>query len=65
MTDTTNPLGVSEHSHGAGVHVPDAKRDARTRSFSVADFPVPSGREEEWRLFPGCAPAGILALPPS
>ena len=30
MTDTTNPLGVSEHSHGAGVHVPDAKRDART-----------------------------------
>ena len=52
MTDTTNPLGVSEHSHGAGVHVPDAKRDARTRSFSVADFPVPSGREEEGRFSP-------------
>ena len=52
MTDTTNPLGVNEHSHGAGVHVPDAKRDARTRSFVVGDFPVPNGREEEWRFSP-------------
>ncbi|MGO2861317.1 MAG: SufD family Fe-S cluster assembly protein [Brevibacterium sp.] len=52
MTDTTNPLGVDEHSHGAGVQVPDSKRDARTRSFATADFPVPTGREEEWRFSP-------------
>ncbi|MGO2648343.1 MAG: Fe-S cluster assembly protein SufD [Brevibacterium aurantiacum] len=52
MTDTTNPLGLDEHSHGAGVQVPDSKRDARTRSFDVADFPVPHGREEEWRFSP-------------
>lgn len=52
MTDTTNPLGLSEHSHGSEVQVPDSKRDARTRSFDVADFPVPTGREEEWRFSP-------------
>ncbi|WP_309130198.1 Fe-S cluster assembly protein SufD [Brevibacterium sp.] len=52
MTDTTNPLGLDEHSHGSGVQVPDSKRDARTRSFDVADFPVPTGREEEWRFSP-------------
>ncbi len=52
MTDTTNPLGLDEHSHGSQVHVPDSKRDARTRSFDVADFPVPTGREEEWRFSP-------------
>lgn len=52
MTDTTNPLGLDEHSHGADVHVPDSKRDARTRSFDVSDFPVPNGREEEWRFSP-------------
>jgi Fe-S cluster assembly protein SufD len=52
VTDTTNPLGLSEHSHGSEVQVPDSKRDARTRSFDVADFPVPTGREEEWRFSP-------------
>lgn len=52
MTDTTNPLGLSEHSHGSDVQVPDSKRDTRTRSFDVADFPVPNGREEEWRFSP-------------
>jgi Fe-S cluster assembly protein SufD len=52
VTDTTNPLGVSEHSHGADVHVPLSKRDDRTRSFDPADFAVPNGREEEWRFTP-------------
>nr|WP_278189622.1 Fe-S cluster assembly protein SufD [Brevibacterium sp. ZH18] len=45
-------MGLDEHSHGAGVHVPDSKRDARTRSFDIADFSVPNGREEEWRFSP-------------
>src|SRR5699024_12130726 len=48
----TNPLGVSEHSHGADVHVPLFKLDDRTRSFDPADFAVPNGREEEWRFTP-------------
>jgi len=52
VTDTTNPLGVSEHSHGGDIHVPASKRDDRTRSFTPADFPVPNGREEEWRFSP-------------
>src|SRR5699024_12486259 len=26
--------------------------DLRTRSFDPADFPVPNGREEEWRFTP-------------
>ncbi|MDN6372882.1 MAG: Fe-S cluster assembly protein SufD, partial [Brevibacterium aurantiacum] len=52
MTDTTNPLGLDEPSHGADVPGPESKRDARPRSFDVADFPVPHGREEEWRFSP-------------
>jgi len=32
--------------------VPDESRAARTRSFRVADFPLPTGREEEWRFTP-------------
>jgi Fe-S cluster assembly protein SufD len=35
-----------------GATVPDESRAARTRSFDVADFPVPTGREEEWRFTP-------------
>jgi Fe-S cluster assembly protein SufD len=42
--------GLTEHSHGAGV--PDASRAERTTSFDVADFPVPTGREEDWRFTP-------------
>ncbi|MGL5909541.1 MAG: Fe-S cluster assembly protein SufD [Phycicoccus sp.] len=39
------------HSHGAGT-VPDRSRAERTTSFDVAAFPVPHGREEEWRFAP-------------
>ncbi|GAA4986368.1 Fe-S cluster assembly protein SufD [Kineococcus glutinatus] len=39
------------HSHG-GPGVPDASRAARRTSFDVADFPLPSGREEDWRFSP-------------
>lgn len=34
------------------VQVPAASRSERTRSFSVADFPQVTGREEEWRFTP-------------
>ena len=35
-----------------GAYVPDQSRAERTRSFDVADFPLPHGREEEWRFTP-------------
>jgi Fe-S cluster assembly protein SufD len=58
---TTTPQGLSTdhsratadgaHTHGVGG-VPQSSRAARATSFEVADFPVPSGREEEWRFSP-------------
>ncbi|WP_409482857.1 Fe-S cluster assembly protein SufD [Arsenicicoccus dermatophilus] len=32
--------------------VPDQSRAERTTSFEVEDFPVPNGREEDWRFTP-------------
>ncbi|MBO9556138.1 Fe-S cluster assembly protein SufD [Cellulomonas sp.] len=61
MTTTTNDAGLSTdhsratadaaHSHGVGT-VPESSRASRKTSFDVADFPVPTGREEEWRFSP-------------
>jgi Fe-S cluster assembly protein SufD len=48
----SGPHGLVEHSHGAGAHVPDESRAARPTSFDVADFGLPTGREEEWRFTP-------------
>jgi Fe-S cluster assembly protein SufD len=48
----TGQHGLVEHSHGAGSPVPAESRAARTTSFEVADFPLPTGREEEWRFTP-------------
>ena len=42
--------GLNAHSHGAGV--PATNRAERRTSFDAADFPVPTGREEEWRFTP-------------
>jgi Fe-S cluster assembly protein SufD len=48
--------GLKAHSHGAGTYrsdvVPEASRAERRTSFDVADFPLPTGREEEWRFTP-------------
>jgi Fe-S cluster assembly protein SufD len=54
MTDTsvTAPVVVTEHSHGAGVEAPAESRAARRTSYDLSDFPVPTGREEEWRFTP-------------
>jgi Fe-S cluster assembly protein SufD len=45
---------VAPHSHGlpVGAAVDIASRATRTTSFDLADFPVPGGREEEWRFTP-------------
>jgi Fe-S cluster assembly protein SufD len=42
--------GQTAHSHGAGA--PERSRADRLASFDVADFPVPNGREEDWRFTP-------------
>jgi Fe-S cluster assembly protein SufD len=61
MTTTTNDAGLSTdhsratadgaHTHGVGG-TPESSRASRPTSFDVADFPVPTGREEEWRFSP-------------
>jgi len=40
------------HTDAAAAFVPDQSRAERTTSYAVSDFPVPSGREEEWRFTP-------------
>ncbi len=47
------PLLEKAHTHGPAVTaVPEQSRAERRRSFAVADFPLPTGREEEWRFTP-------------
>ncbi len=45
-------LRPKAHTDGGAAYVPDKSRGARPTSFAVADFPVPGGREEEWRFTP-------------
>lgn len=47
---TTSAQLAGDHSHGAVV--PNQSRAERKASFELADFPVPTGREEEWRFTP-------------
>jgi Fe-S cluster assembly protein SufD len=47
--------GFVAHSHGGRPNtdgVPEQSRAERRASFDLADFPVPSGREEDWRFTP-------------
>ncbi|HEX8497184.1 MAG TPA: Fe-S cluster assembly protein SufD [Actinomycetales bacterium] len=57
--------GLFEHSHGAGSPVPDQSRAERRTSFHVADFVLPTGREEEWRFTPLDLLHGLLDDAPS
>lgn len=50
-TDHSRAVADGAHAHGVGA-VPETSRAARRTSFELADFPVPSGREEEWRFSP-------------
>ena len=50
-TDHTRAVADGAHTHGRGG-TPQSSRAARLTSFDLADFPVPSGREEEWRFAP-------------
>jgi len=58
-TDHSRAVADGAHTHG-GV-VPEASRASRPTSFDVADFPVPTGREEEWRFAPVDRFAGLFA----
>ncbi|ARK05695.1 MULTISPECIES: Fe-S cluster assembly protein SufD [Cellulosimicrobium] len=49
-TDHSRAQADGAHSHG--VVVPQGSRAERLTSFDLADIPVPSGREEEWRFSP-------------
>jgi Fe-S cluster assembly protein SufD len=56
--------GLAAHGHGGGA-VPATDRGERPASFDVADFPVPSGREEDWRFTPLDRLGGLLDGEPS
>jgi Fe-S cluster assembly protein SufD len=48
-TDHSRAVADGAHSHGV---VPAGSRAERLTSFDLADIPVPTGREEEWRFSP-------------
>lgn len=50
-TDHTRAVADGAHTHGRGG-TPESSRAARRTSFDLADFTVPTGREEEWRFSP-------------
>ncbi|MEO7130999.1 MAG: Fe-S cluster assembly protein SufD [Dermatophilaceae bacterium] len=45
-------VAARAHTDSAEAFVPDASRAERVASFDVADFPMPTGREEDWRFTP-------------
>ncbi|HEX3003169.1 MAG TPA: Fe-S cluster assembly protein SufD [Angustibacter sp.] len=69
QADAPAQHGLKAHSHGAGTYrsdvVPEASRAERRTSFDVADFPMPVGREEEWRFTPMDLLRGALEERPS
>ena len=59
--------GLAAHGHGGGPapQAVPASRGERTASFDVADFPLPNGREEDWRFTPLDRLEGLLEGEPS
>lgn len=53
------------HTDSAAAFVPDQSRAERPTSFDVADFALPTGREEEWRFTPVDRLRGLLADAPT
>jgi Fe-S cluster assembly protein SufD len=50
-TDHSRAVAEGAHKHGRGG-TPKSSRADRISSFDLAQFPVPNGREEEWRFAP-------------
>ncbi len=69
LADTPKGAGLTgaptAHTHSGDTLVPDQSRAERTTSHEVADFPVPSGREEEWRFTPLDRLGGLLRDEPA
>jgi Fe-S cluster assembly protein SufD len=61
VTDARPSTHVDPQSASAAGFVPQQSRAERAASFDVADFPLPSGREEEWRFTPVKKLAALLA----
>jgi len=62
--ETTTAEGKAvpvENEVTVGGPAVESSRASRPRSFAVADFPMPTGREEEWRFTPLARLAGVLA----
>ena len=57
--------GATAHVDSSRAFVPDQSRAERATSFDVVDFPVPSGREEEWRFTPVDRLRALFADAPS
>ncbi|MGO1739594.1 MAG: Fe-S cluster assembly protein SufD [Actinomycetaceae bacterium] len=62
IVDHSRATADEAHSHGV---VPEASRAARAASFDLAELPVPTGAEEEWRFTPVDALQVLLAAEPS
>ena len=69
-TDHSRATAEGAHSHGAGAErrrsrgapgVPQGSRAERGTSFALADFPLPTGREEDWRFSPVARLEGLFA----
>src|SRR6478752_9810525 len=60
-TMTAARPGASAHTDSAAAFVPDQSRAERTASFDVSAFPLPKGREEDWRFTPVKKLSGLLA----
>jgi len=58
---TATTPGATAHTDSAAAFVPVQSRAERTASFDVAAFPVPKGREEDWRFTPVKKLGGLLA----
>jgi Fe-S cluster assembly protein SufD len=57
----SGPTDQGAHTHSAATMVPDQSRSERTASYAVADFPVPTGREEDWRFTPVAELAALFS----
>jgi len=51
LSPETGGFSGKPHSHGA-TPLPGDSRGGRFSSYDVSDFPIPGGREEEWRFTP-------------
>ncbi|PKQ25998.1 MAG: Fe-S cluster assembly protein SufD [Actinobacteria bacterium HGW-Actinobacteria-4] len=49
-TDHSQAKADGTHSHGLVSTPPNKSRASRPHSFDVAQFPMPTGREENWRF---------------